>query len=44
VRAVLIVESGDGYYGTDVRKAVYWTACTGKLTADILDSKLNQSM
>ena len=31
VRAVLIDESGDGYYGTDVRKAVYRTACNRKL-------------
>ena len=27
VRAVLIDESGDGYYGTDVRQALYSTAC-----------------
>ena len=31
VRAVLIDESGDGYYGTDVRKTVYTTACKRKL-------------
>ena len=31
VRAVLIDESGDGYYGTDVRQAVYMTACNRKL-------------
>jgi len=31
VRAVLIDESGDSYYGTDVRQPVYTTACNRKL-------------